>query len=67
MLLEGLHHDPDKVQHMQEFGASLLPQEAVLLLQLKSTEGTAKHCTDLDTRINADMLLMQTNQELPSL
>lgn len=67
MLLEGLHHDPDKVQHMQEFAASLLAQDAVLLLQLKSAEGTAKHCTDLDTHINADMLLLQTNQDLPSL
>ena len=47
MLLKSLHHDPDEVQHLQQFTESLLAEDAVPFLQLKYTLHTAQHCTDL--------------------
>lgn len=51
MLLKSLHHDPDEIQHMQKFTKTLLAEDAVPFLQLKYTQGTALHCTDLHTHI----------------
>ena len=47
MLLQSLHHDPEEVQHLQQFTESFLTEDAVPFLQLKYTDGTSLHCTDL--------------------
>lgn len=46
MLLKSLHHDSNEVQDSQQFSESLLAQDAVSR-QLKHTQDTALHCTDL--------------------
>ncbi len=49
MLLKSLHHDPEEVQHMQQFTEALLAEDAMPFLLLKYAQGTALHCTDLHT------------------
>lgn len=41
MLLKGLHHDPDEVQHTQQPAESRLAQDIMLLLLLKYTQVAA--------------------------
>lgn len=52
MLLECLHHDPNEVQHFQQYGESLLAEDVVLFLFLKDTYGTTKHRTRLGAQKN---------------